>query len=82
MAIDTRDRRAAAMAAGIPWMIITPIADGSIDSEDRAIIAHTYPGIAAGEPVGGETMYGMMRMIRMVAYLCALHCRRILPQQE
>lgn len=52
--------------AGIPFIVITPLADGTIDADDRAHIADVYPisGIAAA--VGGETMHGMMRMIRMV----------------
>ncbi len=66
MAIDTRDRRAAAFATGLPFIVITPLADGSIGAEDRVIIAREYPGIARGAPVGGEVMYGMMRIIRMV----------------
>jgi hypothetical protein len=68
MAIDTRDRRAAAFATGLPFIVITPLADGSIGAEDRVIIAREYPGIARGLPFDGvgETMYGMMRMVRMV----------------
>jgi hypothetical protein len=69
MAIDTRDRRAAAIMAGIPFIVIAPLADGTIDAADRQHIAHVYPGIAAAGPVApavGETMYGMMRIIRMV----------------
>lgn len=68
MAIDTRDKRAAAISAGIPFIILTPLADGSIDGADRQMIADVYGGIAAGEPVVSvaEIMHGMMRMIRMV----------------
>ena len=67
MAIDSRQKRAAAIMAGIPFIVITPLADGSIDGADRAHIAHVYPiaGITA-PAVGGEAVYGMMRMIRMV----------------
>jgi len=68
MAIDTHDKKAAAMAAGLPWIMITPIADGTIDAADRAIMAHTYP-MSFGLPVAApsaETMFGMMRMVRFV----------------
>jgi len=64
MAIDSRDKRAAAIMAGIPFIVISPLADGIIDAADRQMVADVYPGIAAG--VAGETMHGMMRMIRMV----------------
>lgn len=66
MAIDSREKRAAAISAGIPFIVIAPLADGSISAADRQMMADVYPGIAAGEPEIGETMYGMMRMIRMV----------------
>lgn len=68
MALDTREKRAAAIMAGIPFIVITPLADGTISKADRAHMAHVYPGIEAGEPVvvEGETMFGMMRMVRMV----------------
>lgn len=68
MAIDSRDKRAAAIMAGIPFIVIAPLADGSIGSADRQHIADVYGGIAAAAPVvsAAETMYGMMRMVRMV----------------
>ena len=75
MAIDSRDKRAGAISAGIPWMVITPLADATIDGPDRQMVANVYPGILAGEPVdegnalAGEDMYGMMRMIRFVRTL-------------
>jgi hypothetical protein len=67
MALDSRQKRAGALL-GMPWMVITPIADGTIDGADRQMVADVYPGIAAGAPVvvGGEVMYGMMRIIRTV----------------
>jgi len=64
MAIDSRDKRAAAISAGIPFIVITPLADGTISAADRQMIADVYVGIPAG--AAGETMHGMMRMIRMV----------------
>jgi hypothetical protein len=68
MALDTREKRAAAIMAGIPFIIITPLADGTIDAADRQQVAQVYPGILAGVPVVSvaEIMHGMMRMIRMV----------------
>lgn len=68
MAIDSRDKRAGAISAGIPWMVITPLADATIDGPDRQMVANVYPGILAGEPVvsAAETMHGMMRIIRTV----------------
>lgn len=74
MPIDSRDKRAGAISAGIPWMVITPLADATIDGPDRQMVANVYPGIAAGLPpedgaLAGETMHGMMRMIRFVRTL-------------
>lgn len=66
MAIDSRDKRAAAISAGIPFIVITPLADGSIDGADRQMVANVYGGIAAAEPSARETIFGMIRMIRMV----------------
>jgi len=67
MAIDSRDKRAAAISAGIPFIVLTPLADGSIGSADRQMIADVYGGIVAGAPVvSAEKMHGMMRIIRMV----------------
>lgn len=65
MAIDSREKRAGALL-GMPWMVITPIADGTIDGADRQMVANVYPGVAVGVPTVGETMYGMMRIIRVV----------------
>ena len=66
MALDSRQKRAAAIMAGIPFIVITPLADGTIDADDRAHIAHVYPIAGIAAPVTRETMYGMMRMVRMV----------------
>jgi len=74
MAIDTREKRAGAIL-GMPWMVITPIADGTIDGPDRQMVADVYPGVTpglpvdVGNPLAGEDMYGMMRMIRFVRTL-------------
>ena len=71
MPLDSRDKRAAAISFGIPFIVIAPLADGSIDAADRAMIAHAYPGIEAAPPTAedattAEVMHGMMRMIRFV----------------
>ncbi len=66
MAIDSRDKRAAAISAGIPFIVITPLADGTIDAADRQMMANVYPGIAAGLPIVGEIRHGMMRMLWML----------------
>ena len=71
MPLDSRDKRAAAISFGIPFIVIAPLADGSIDAADRAMMAHAYPGIEAVAPVTpaattAEVMHGMMRMIRFV----------------
>jgi hypothetical protein len=75
MAIDSREKRAGAIL-GMPWMVITPIADGTIDGADRQMVADVYPGVTPGlpptapsNPLAGEDMYGMMRMIRFVRTL-------------
>ena len=67
MALDSREKRAGALL-DMPWMVITPIADGTISGADRQMVANVYPGISAGAPVvsAAEVMFGMMRMIRMV----------------
>lgn len=66
MPINTRDKRAAAISAGIPFIVIAPLADGTIDAADRQMIADVYAGIEAAAPVVGEVRFGMMRMLRMV----------------
>jgi len=70
MSIDSRDKRAAAISAGIPFIVIAPLADGTISAADRQMMADVYPGIAAAAPAAAptaaETMYGMMRMVRTV----------------
>ena len=67
MVIDSRDKRAGAISAGIPWIVITPIADGSIGSADRQMVVNVYPGIAAGAPVTtGDIIFGMVRVIRTI----------------
>lgn len=53
MAVDTRNKRASAIACRrLPWMRrFLPLADGTIDQGDRQHVAFVYRGILAGEPV-------------------------------
>lgn len=46
MAIDTRDRRTAAMNHKCPWRRHRPLADGTIGTADRKHLARLYSGIA------------------------------------
>lgn len=48
MAVDTRNKRASAIAIGLPFGRSFPLADGSLaDAGDRQHIAYCYAGIAA-----------------------------------
>ena len=69
--VDTENKRRAAIMAGIPFIVIAPVADGTIGATDRQHISHVYGGIAATTPATpaattAEVMHGMMRMIRYV----------------
>ena len=67
MAIDTEDKRRAAISAGIPFIILTPVADGSIGSADRAMLADVYGGVSFAEEISvGDIIHGMVKQIRMV----------------
>jgi len=77
MAVDTRNKRAGAIIAGIPWMVIAPVADGSIGAADRQQIVNVYPGILAGEPVVvvdvskvliGMTIVEMLTIMELMPY--------------
>jgi hypothetical protein len=47
MAIDTRDKRASAASAAIPWRMLLPLADASIDAGDREQVGRSYRLVAA-----------------------------------
>lgn len=47
MALDTRNRRASAVAFALPFGRVFPAPDGTIATADRKHIAGSYPGIAA-----------------------------------
>ena len=49
MAIDTRNKRASAIAILLPWRWMLPAPDGTITSSDRQQVAGIYAGIAALE---------------------------------
>jgi hypothetical protein len=68
MAIDSREKRAMAIAAGIPFIVITPLADGTISAADRQQLADVYPGVSVGaeQPSQGDNIIGMARMIRTI----------------
>lgn len=51
MAVDTRNKRAAAQNSLLPWLLNFPAADGTIDQADAQQVQGVYPGILAGEPV-------------------------------
>ena len=66
MAIDTETKRRAAFSAGIPFIVMMPVADGTIGAADRQMLADVYPGILAGLPVSGDVIFGMTKVIRTI----------------
>ena len=70
MALDTEQKRRAAMAAGMPFVVLTPVADGTIDSADRALLADVYSGLdLSGDIIvadTGDIVYGMTKIIRTI----------------
>lgn len=59
MAIDTADKRAAAMLPLMPWRSKLPLPDSTIDASDRAQTAFMYVLAAGGTPAeeGAGTYY-------------------------
>lgn len=47
MAVDSEDKRRAAIAVGVPGLIIMPKPDGTIAGDDRKHIAGFYRGISS-----------------------------------
>lgn len=47
--LDSRDKRSSSIS--LPWMIIFPLSDGTVDDPDRQQSAGDYAGISAGAPV-------------------------------
>ena len=57
MALDTRDRRLAAIGYKQPFIAAYPNPDGSLAAgADRQQIAREYPGVAAAAPALGNIM--------------------------
>lgn len=52
MALDTRNKRASALACGLAFLTVLPLPDGlALDPGDRQQASALYRGIAAGDPV-------------------------------
>lgn len=52
MALDSALKRASALNIGCPWRGVLPIPDGTVDEEDRPVLAYLYAfGAATPEPV-------------------------------
>lgn len=50
MAIDTRDKRSSVSGLGFPGTLVPPLADGSVDTPDRAHLAGLYAGLTYSAP--------------------------------
>jgi hypothetical protein len=48
MAIDTEEKRRSALFFLLPYLRALPVADGTVDSGDRAHVLGLYSGIAGG----------------------------------
>lgn len=51
MAVDTARKRASLIGYGLPFRLMLPIADGSLDQGDRQHLVGLYAGILAGAAV-------------------------------
>jgi hypothetical protein len=51
MAIDTRRKRSSVLGVGVAVALTLPLSDGTVGPADRAHVAYSYGGIAAGVPV-------------------------------
>jgi hypothetical protein len=68
MAMDTRTKRASALAVRLPWMISLglPLADGAIDQGDRQATVQMYSGIlASGAPAVTTTRRRLLPLLGM-----------------
>ena len=50
MSIDTEDKRTSVVSPGLPYLVIAPKPDGTINAEDRKHIAGFYRGAVAIDP--------------------------------
>ncbi len=64
MAIDSETKRRAAISAGVPFIVLMPVSDGTIDQGDRQMMADVYPGILAGAAT--DVIFGMVKVIRTI----------------
>ena len=55
MAIDTKDKRASAIDAALPWRTELPDPSGTIGAGARQIIARLYSGILPTPPPSGNS---------------------------
>ena len=53
MAVDTAEKRMQVAGCGLPWMAL-PLAQGTIDAQERAGIAALYGGNAFAGPVASS----------------------------
>jgi len=68
---DTRNRRAGGISAGRPWIVIMPVADGSIDAPDRQLLANAYPSFANEHDrkvLIGMTIVEYLTMMEFIPY--------------
>jgi len=56
MAIDTRDKRASVINIAAGFIGILPLPDGTIDQQDRAVLARLYDGIVITSDVIVSTL--------------------------
>lgn len=63
MAIDTRDRRSAAVQPGCPWRNMLPAPNAGLSAEDRAQTAGQYSGLV-GAPVAVQSGADYLRRMR------------------
>ena len=59
MAIDSRDKRSAAIGVMRPFMRRSPLANSTIDAADRKHLAFCYAGIAATVEVTSSGISGI-----------------------
>ena len=69
MAIDTQDKRASAIVAGLYYSILLPLADGSIDQPDRQQLAGVYCGNAFLPPTSSGPQLLVFRSNAFGSYL-------------
>jgi hypothetical protein len=66
MALDSETKRRAAISAGIPFIVMMPVADGTIDAGDRQMLADVYPTLATTTTPSGDIVYGMIKVVKTI----------------